>query len=58
MKQTRAESPAVNLELILQPETSLERLILKDKPFRRGLLWNLQHGSRRLDPVGRSRRDT
>ena len=41
MNETRAESPAVNLELILQPETSLERLILKYTPFRRGLLWGV-----------------
>jgi len=41
MKETRAESLSVDLELILQPETPLERSILKDKPFRRGLLWGV-----------------
>ncbi len=41
MKETRAESLSVDLELVLQPETPLERSILKDKPFRRGLLWGV-----------------
>lgn len=41
MKETRAESLSVDLELILQPETPLEKSILKDKPFRRGLLWGV-----------------
>lgn len=37
----RAEFQVVDLEKILQPETPLERLIIQDKGFRRGLLWGV-----------------
>lgn len=37
----RAGLQVVDLEKILQPETPLERLILQDKGFRRGLLWGV-----------------
>lgn len=37
----RSELQVVDLEKILQPETPLERLIIQDKGFRRGLLWGV-----------------
>ena len=41
MKERRAELQGVDLDRILQPETPLERLIIQDKGFRRGLLWGV-----------------
>lgn len=37
----RADLQGVDLEGILQPETPLERLIIQDRAFRRGLLWGV-----------------
>ena len=41
MKEMRADLQGVDLEGILQPETPLERLIIQDRAFRRGLLWGV-----------------
>lgn len=37
----RADLQGVDLEGILQPENPLERLIIQDRAFRRGLLWGV-----------------
>ncbi|MBX2878162.1 MAG: hypothetical protein KTR30_38940 [Saprospiraceae bacterium] len=41
MKERRAELQGVDLDKILLPETPLEKLIIQDKGFRRGLLWGV-----------------
>lgn len=35
------KKPELDLELILQPETPLERTIIRNKAFRKGLLWGV-----------------